>query len=245
MAKQIQIVNLYKSFGKKEVLKGVNLEIEEGETCAVIGRSGVGKSVLLKTIIGLVKPDRGKVEVFGNNIAFLKEEGLRKVRERIGVVFQGSALFDSLTVAQNVGFFLFEHTEKERGVIMEQVEDALSAVGLKGISHLYPHSLSGGMKKRVALARAIITKPAIILYDEPTAGIDPVMADEINALIRKLSTELSVTSIVVTHDIVSAYCVADRIAMLEDGKIIAEGRPEEIKRSENPYVRRFVSRANP
>jgi phospholipid/cholesterol/gamma-HCH transport system ATP-binding protein len=236
----IRVFDLHKSFSGKKVLDGLNLAIEEGETYVIIGRSGAGKSILLKHIIGLLLPDSGIIEVFGQNIVPLKEEDLCKIRERFGVVFQGSALFDSLTIAENVGFFLFEHTTLSYPKIINRVKEVLSLVGLENILNLYPASLSGGMRKRVALARAIITEPKVLFYDEPTTGIDPILKLEIDELIKNIGKRLGITSVVVTHDLVSAYHLADKIALLDGGKIIAEGLPSEIRKSKDPRVSQFV-----
>lgn len=237
----ILISDLFKHFGTKEVLKGVNLEIKKGEVMVIIGRSGCGKSVLLKHIIGLLKPDRGRIEVFGKNITSMNEEEMNKLRKKFGLLFQGAALFDSLTVKRNVGFFLYEHSNLDDQTISRIVQEKLKMVGLTGVENLMPFDLSGGMRKRVGLARAIAMDPEIILYDEPTTGIDPIMADVINRMIKELQSKLSLTSVVVTHDMVSAYAVADRIAMLYDGKIIGVGSPEEIKRTQNPIIKQFIT----
>ncbi|MEW6097126.1 MAG: ABC transporter ATP-binding protein [bacterium] len=240
----IVITDLWKSFGENQVLKGLNIQINKGEILVIIGRSGCGKSVLLKHIIGIIKPDKGKVEVFGNEIAKLSESKLNEVRMKFGMLFQGAALFDSLTVRENVGFFLDEHTKLNNETISKIVSEKLKLVGLSGIENLMPCDLSGGMKKRVGLARAIAMDPEIILYDEPTTGVDPIMATAINELIKDLQSKLSLTSIVVTHDMVSAYHVADRIAMLYDGKIIEIGTPEKIKNTKNPIVKQFITGAD-
>jgi len=237
----IEIKNLYKSFGQHKVLDNTSLKIEKGTTCVIIGRSGCGKSVLLKHIVGILKPDAGKVLVDGRDITSLSEEELDPVRLKIGMVFQGGALFDSLTVAENVGFGLIEHNHIGRQELLERVEEALGMVDLHGIGNLNPSELSGGMKKRVALARAICIKPEIILYDEPTTGVDPITADSINELIKNMHDKLKITSVVVTHDMKSAYRVADRIAMLYQGKIIAEGTPDEIQASGHPIVHQFIN----
>lgn len=240
----IVITDLWKSFGENRVLKGVNIHINKGEIMVIIGRSGCGKSVLLKHIIGILKPDRGKVEVFGKDITKLTENQLNEIRMKFGMLFQSAALFDSLTVEENVGFFLYEHTRLSNETISKIVSEKLKLVGLSGIEKLMPFSLSGGMKKRVGLARAIAMDPEIILYDEPTTGVDPIMATAINELIKDLQSKLSLTSIVVTHDISSAYYIADRIAMLYDGKIIEVGTPDEIKNTKNPIVKQFITGAN-
>lgn len=239
----IEIIGVHKSFNSHKVLDGVGLRIEKGKTKVIIGRSGCGKSVLLKHIVGLIQPDAGAVKVDGVAIGKLKEKELNKIRMKIGMVFQGGALFDSLTVAENVGFVLNEHTELDEATIAERVKESLSLVGLHAIEDLMPSELSGGMKKRVALARAICMRPEIILYDEPTTGVDPITADAINDLIRELQAKLKITSVVVTHDMTSAYKVGDHMAMLYQGKIIAEGTPEEIKNTHNLVVKQFITGA--
>ncbi len=240
----IEIINLSKSFGSNRVLDNLNLVINSGETMVIIGRSGCGKSVLLKHIIGLLKPDFGQIIVDNNDIGRLEDKNLDKLRLRFGMLFQGSALFDSMTVGENVGFALREHTDIEEELLREKVATALEHVGLKGIESLMPAELSGGMKKRVGLARAICNDPNIILYDEPTTGLDPIMADAINDLIIKLSHKLKVTSIAVTHDMKSAYKIANRIAMLYNGRIVEVGTPDEIKNTEDPLVKQFVTGAS-
>jgi phospholipid/cholesterol/gamma-HCH transport system ATP-binding protein len=237
----IEIIGLSKSFNSHIVLNELSLTINTGETCVIIGRSGCGKSVLLKHIVGILKGDRGKLLVDGKEIGKLNQKELNALRLEISMVFQGGALFDSMTVAENVGFGLIEHQRLTRKELLEQAEDALSLVGLCGIGNLMPSELSGGMKKRVALARAICIKPEIILYDEPTTGVDPITADSINELIRSLHDKLKVTSVVVTHDMKSAYKVADRIAMMYQGKIIAEGKPDEIQNTDHPIVHQFIN----
>lgn len=240
----IEIINLSKSFGGKKVLNNLNLNINSGEVMVIIGRSGCGKSVLLKHIIGLLKPDFGQILLDNQDITKMEEKELDEVRLRFGMLFQGAALFDSMTVGENVGFVLREHTKIPEHLAREKVERALEMVGLKGIEELMPAELSGGMKKRVGLARAICNEPKIILYDEPTTGVDPIMADAINDLIVELNHKLKVTSIVVTHDMVSAYKIANRIAMLYKGGIIATGSPDEIKNMEDPVVRQFITGAS-
>jgi len=237
----IEIQEVSKSFESHKVLDKTSLKIETGSTCVIIGRSGCGKSVLLKHIVGLLKPDSGRVFVDGKEVARLKEKELDGLRMKIGMVFQGGALFDSLTVAENVGFGLIEHNHLDRKELLERVEESLCHVGLCGIGNLMPSELSGGMKKRVSLARALCIRPEIILYDEPTTGVDPITADSINELIKTLHDKLKVTSVVVTHDMKSAYMVADRIAMLYQGKIIAEGTPQEIQNTQHPVVHQFIN----
>lgn len=240
----IEIINLTKSFGVVKVLDNLNLIIESGEVIVIIGRSGCGKSVMLKHIIGLLRPDSGQVIIDGKEIIRIDDEELDKLRLQFGMLFQGAALFDSMSVGENVGFALREHTDLQEAIIKKKVEGALEMVGLKGIEDLMPSELSGGMKKRVGLARAICNNPKIILYDEPTTGLDPIMADAINDLIIDLNSKLKVTSIVVTHDMVSAYKIADRIAMLYQGKIIALGKPNEIKNTKDPIVKQFITGAS-
>ena len=223
------------------VLNELDLSVVKGETLVVIGRSGCGKSVFLKHIMGIMKPDEGELLVDGVNVATLSPKEINQLRLRLGMVFQGSALFDSMTVGENVGFGLTEHTKLSDKAIEERAEESLELVGLKGIQELKPAELSGGMKKRVALARAICTKPELLLYDEPTTGLDPIMADAINDLIIHMHNKLKITSIVVTHDMTSAYKIATRIAMMYHGKIIQIGTPDEIRNSKDPVVRQFIT----
>jgi len=240
----IEIINLTKSFGDNKVLDNLNLTINSGEVTVIIGRSGGGKSVLLKHIIGLLKPDLGQVIIDDKDVSKMDYKELDKLRMNFGMLFQGAALFDSMTVGENVGFALNEHTDLPEVIVKKKVARALELVGLKGIEELMPAELSGGMKKRVGLARAICNDPKIILYDEPTTGVDPVMADAVNELIIDLNAKLKVTSIVVTHDMISAYKIADRIAMLYKGKIIGIGKPSEIKNTKDPVVKQFVTGAS-
>jgi len=222
-------------------LRGLDLEIPTGEALVVIGRSGCGKSVLLKLIIGILEPDEGSVIIDGVDIFSLSPRELDQFRLKLGMLFQGAALFDSLTVRENVGFSLYEHTDLPADVIMDKVREKLRLVGLAGIEELMPAALSGGMKKRAGLARAIANDPKIILYDEPTTGLDPIMADGINDLILQMHEKLRVSSVTVTHDLKSAYKIAHRIAMLYEGKIIGTGTPEEIKNTDNPVIRQFIT----
>lgn len=240
---KIVIRDLCKSFNGNKVLDNLNLNVKENETLVVIGRSGCGKSVLLKHIMGVMKPDSGHIYVEGVDITELEDKELDKVRVKFGMLFQGAALFDSLSVADNVGFALIEHTKLEKRIIERRIKDCLSMVGLRGIEEIKPAELSGGMKKRVGLARAICMNPEIILYDEPTTGVDPIMGDAINVLIKELHDMLGVTSIVVTHDMTSAYKVGQRIAMLYKGKIIESGTPDEIRDTKNPIVKQFITGA--
>lgn len=236
----IKITDLHKSFGSKQVLCGVDLHIEKGETMAVIGQSGSGKSVLIKHITRLIHPDRGSIVVDGVDILGLDDEAFFKIRRKFGMLFQASALFDSLTVAKNVSFGVERYTDYPPEKVAEIVRDSLAKVGLRQVEDLMPFELSGGMKKRVGLARAIAYSPEIIFYDEPSTGIDPIRADAINDLIIRMKEEMKVTSVVITHDMTSAYKVADRIAMLYNGKIIALGSPEEIRHSDNQVVQQFI-----
>jgi len=236
----IAIRGLKKRLGSKQVLNGVDLDIPTGKTVVVMGRSGTGKSVLLKHIIGLMGPDAGSIEVEGKNIVGLKERELNEVRIRFGLLFQGGALFDSMTVGENVGLPLKEHTQLKDDEIRKRVEERLDWVGLKSVEDTKPASLSGGMRKRVGLARAIAMDPAYILYDEPTTGLDPIMADVINRLIRSLQQRIGVTSIVVTHDLHSAYHVGDILAMLHEGRVVFTGTPDEARGTKDPLVRQFI-----
>jgi len=236
----IELIDIHKSFGNHQVLDGVNLEVKKGESVVVIGRSGSGKTVLIKHIIGLLKPDAGEVWVDGIKVNELKEKELNQLRRRFGMLFQSAALFDSMTVGENVGFAFMQSTKMKREGIKDRVKECLRMVGLEGVEHLNPAELSGGMKKRVGLARAIALQPEFILYDEPSTGLDPIMADAINNLIIELKEELKVTSVAITHDMVSAYKIADQIAVLYKGKIIETGSPEEIKNSYNPVVQQFI-----
>jgi len=237
----IEIVEVNKNFGSHKVLDSLSLAVPRGCTCVIIGRSGCGKSVLLKHIVGILKPEGGKILIDGRDVGLMKDNELNSLRLKVGLVFQGGALFDSMSVGENVGFGLIEHEHLSRRELLERVEEALSMVDLHGIENLSPSELSGGMKKRVALARAICIKPSIILYDEPTTGVDPITADSINELIRSLHDRLKVTSIVVTHDMKSAYRVGDKLAMMYLGKIIAEGTPDQIQKTDNPVVHQFIN----
>lgn len=237
----IEITNLHKSFGPHQVLRGVNLTVEKGESMTVIGGSGSGKSVLIKHIIGLLFPDRGEVKVDGEVLNNLDEQGLNEVRKKFGMLFQGAALFDSLRVWENVGFGLKQHTKMSDKEIRDTATQKLALVGLKGVEDKMPVDLSGGMKKRVGLARAIAMDPQIILYDEPTTGLDPITADAINDLIVDLRRKLGVTSVAITHDMFSAYKISDRIAMLYKGEIQETGTPDEIRNTSNPIVKQFIT----
>src|SRR5688572_6075314 len=237
----IELRKVHKRFGRLVVLNGVTLGVEEGQSLVIIGASGSGKSVMLKHMVGLLKPDRGEVWFDGTRIDDLPERDLVPVRQQFGFLFQMGALFDSVNVEENVAFPLVEHTHKSPEEIAKIVRQKLGLVGLPDAGPKMPAELSGGQRKRVALARAIALGPRVILYDEPTTGLDPIRSDVINELILKLQRELHVTSIVVTHDMNSAFKVADRIVMLHEGKLIFDGTPDEIQRSEHPTIRRFVS----
>jgi phospholipid/cholesterol/gamma-HCH transport system ATP-binding protein len=235
----IIVDQVHKAFSGYRVLNGVSLTVNAGETVAILGRSGTGKSVLLKTIIALLDPDRGSARVFGKDLHALDEHARLKARAGIGYVFQGAALFDSLTVMENVGFTLYQRRRPEEEIRSEVIK-CLEMVGLGDAIDKIPSELSGGMQKRVGLARAIIGEPKLILYDEPTTGLDPLTTDVINRIILRLRRKLGVTSLVVTHDIRSAFTIADRIIMLEQGVIVAEGTPDEIQASDNAWVQSFI-----
>jgi len=239
----IELINLCKAFDDNVVLDNVNLTIEDGETIVIIGRSGTGKSVMLKHIIGLMKPDSGQVIIDGQDVTRLGGKELNELRLKFGMLFQGAALFDSLSVRDNVAFNLIEHRKMDDASIDKRVAECLELVGLKGIEGLKPSELSGGMRKRVGLARAICMDPKIILYDEPTTGVDPIMADAVNDLIKGLQSKLKTTAIAVTHDMTSAYKIADRIAMLYKGKIVESGTPAPVMNTSNPIVKQFITGA--
>lgn len=237
----VELRGVSKSFGRLHVLRDIDLRLERGKTTVVIGESGTGKSVLLKHMLGLLHPDQGEVYVDGRRVDKLREKDWVPVRRRFGYLFQMGALFDSLTAGQNVAFPLQEHTSKSDAEIARIVACKLALVGLDGIQSKMPAELSGGQRKRVALARAIALDPDIIVYDEPTTGLDPIRSDTINDLIIKLKNELAVTSVVVTHDMVSAFRVADRVLMLHQGRFIADGTAEDFRRSSDPRVQAFVT----
>ncbi len=237
----IQLIEVRKSFGEKKVLQGANLHIKHGESMVVIGQSGCGKSVLLKHVIGLLQPDEGKIIVKGCDLQTCSARELNEIRKMFGMLFQGAALFDSMSVGENVGFGLQENTSLSQKEIQKKVSERLHMVGLPGIESLKPSEISGGMKKRVGLARAIAMEPEILLYDEPTTGLDPIMADVINDLIIRMKETYRVTSLIITHDMTSAYKIADRIAMLHQGQIIEIGTSDEIQNTKNPIVRQFIT----
>ncbi|BEQ14394.1 ABC transporter ATP-binding protein [Desulfoferula mesophila] len=236
----IELQDIHKSFGSQRVLKGLNLKIPKGLTTVIIGRSGGGKSVMLKHMIGLIKPDQGQVLVGGHDIVGLNDHQLNQVRRRFGMLFQEAALFDSMTVLDNVAFPLREHTHLTDQQVREKVSEKLAMVGLPGVEKKMPSELSGGMRKRVGLARAIALEPEIILYDEPTTGLDPPLSAAINRLIADTQAKLGVTSVVISHDIEGAYEVGHNIAMLYNGEIIVQGTPEEIRHSDNEVVQQFI-----
>lgn len=236
----IEVRELRKGFGTQPILDGVNFQIEPGESVVIIGRSGGGKSVLIKQLIGLLKPDSGEVLIDGENIVPMDERQLLRVRQKFGMLFQGSALFDSMTVAENIAFPFRNRRELTAEEIAHKVSGALEMVDLPGTEHKKPSELSGGMKKRVGLARAIVYQPEIVLYDEPTTGLDPIVSDSIDQLIMRVRDQLKVTTVVVTHDMRSARRVGHRILMLHDKRIHASGTPDEIFSSQDPVIRRFI-----
>ena len=236
----IVIDSVSKRLGRTQVLRGVSLNVAAGESVVIIGRSGTGKSVLLKHVVGLIQPDSGTVRVDGVDVPSLGVKDLLELRKQMGMLFQGGALFDSLTVGENVGLPLREHTDVNDAQVELVVHEKLHLVGLDQVEAMRPSNLSGGMKKRAALARALALNPKIMLYDEPTTGLDPITADLINRLIRRLQERLGITSIAVTHDMRSAYHIADRIAMLHEGRIHAIGTPAEIQATTDPAVRQFI-----
>lgn len=236
----IELKQVSKSFGNRHILNGVNLSVADGETLVILGASGSGKSTILKLIIGLLQPDAGDVLIHGQNVTAITEDAWNKVRRHMGMVFQYSALFDSMTIGENVAFGLRQHENMTEEQIQTVVREKLHMVGLDGIESLIPSSLSGGMKKRVSLARAIALNPEIILYDEPTAGLDPIRSTAISHLIRDMQEKMNVTSIVVTHDMKSAGEIADRMAFLYEGSFLAIGTPDELYQSPDPRVQQFI-----
>ena len=236
----VKIKSLHKAYGAQNVLDGIDLNIAKGETVTVLGRSGTGKSVLLKLIIGLQKPDEGTIELFGTEVTKLPLKELNEVRKKLGFLFQQAALYDSLSVEENVAFPLRRHTDSSDSEISEQVRQMLARVGMESDLKKMPSGISGGMKKRVGLARALILNPEIILLDEPTAGLDPITTEEIDELIKGLQEERKITSLIVTHDLHSVGRLADRVIILKEGNVIAEGTPEEVKKSTDPFVIKFL-----
>ena len=239
-APMIRVCSLTKKIGQQEILRGVDLEVGTGETLAIIGRSGGGKSVLLKHLVGLMEPDGGEIWIQAQNIIGMNERQLGAIRQKVGILFQGGALFDSMTVEDNIAFPLREAGERDANILHSKVAEMLEVMEMEGEEDKMPESLSGGMKKRVGLARAIIRRPSCVLYDEPTAGLDPVVADSINRLIRRLQQRFGMTSVVVTHDMKSAFDVADRIAYLHEGRVYFHGTATELQQSTDPLIEDFL-----
>jgi len=237
---RIAVRSLAKKIGQQEILRGVDLEVATGETLAIIGRSGGGKSVLLKHLVGLMAPDAGEIWIDGQNIIGMNERQLGTIRVKVGILFQGGALFDSMTVEENIAFPLREAGERDPEVLHAKVKEMLEVMEMEGEEEKMPESLSGGMKKRVGLARSIVRRPSCVLYDEPTSGLDPVVADSINRLIRRLQNRFGMTSVVVTHDMKSAFDVADRIAYLHEGRIYFHGIASELQESTDPLIQDFL-----
>jgi phospholipid/cholesterol/gamma-HCH transport system ATP-binding protein len=236
----IAVRSVVKSIGQQEILRGVDLEVATGETLAIIGRSGGGKSVLLKHLVGLMTPDAGEIWIDGHTIIGMNERQLGEIRKKVGILFQSGALFDSMTVEENIAFPLREAGERDPKVLHTKVEEMLEVIEMEGQEDKMPESLSGGMKKRVGLARSIIRRPSCVLYDEPTSGLDPVVADSINRLIRRLQQRLGVTSVVVTHDMKSAFDVANHIAYLHEGRIYFYGTPNQLQQARDPILQDFL-----
>jgi phospholipid/cholesterol/gamma-HCH transport system ATP-binding protein len=238
----IEIRNLQKSFDEQTVLRGIDITIADGETVAIIGQSGCGKSVLLKHIIGLMKPDEGEVLVDGVNMSTADTSELERIRRQFGFLFQGAALFDSMTVRENVTLGLWEHGDRDREKLSRITKEKLALVGLRNIEETMPANLSGGMKKRVALARALATEPKYMFYDEPTTGLDPVTSDQIDALIQDLTSKLHVTSVIVTHDMFTVERIVNRVIFLHEGRVHFDGKPKDLARSSEPIAREFLDR---
>jgi phospholipid/cholesterol/gamma-HCH transport system ATP-binding protein len=240
-ATPVQVESLSKSFGKQVVLKGISLQVAQGETLSVLGRSGTGKSVLLKLIIGLHKPDSGSIRIDGQEVTKLPLKELNEVRKKVGFLFQQAALYDSLTIEENVAFPLRRHSHMSDGERNKRVRELLASVGMDQDAHKLPAELSGGMQKRVGLARALALAPEVLLFDEPTAGLDPITAAEIDDLILRLQKERQMTSVVVTHDIHSARAVSDRLALMRDGQVLIHGTFEDLQKSRDPFVMQFLT----
>jgi len=236
----IKVDNIFKSFNNKEVLKGVSLEIPDKKITVILGGSGSGKSVLIKHIMGLMTPDKGSIYVDGEDITKLNSKEMVRIRKKFGLLFQYSALFDSMSVRENIAFPLKEHTKLKDKEIDKIIAEKLGLVGLSGIEKMNPSDLSGGMRKRVALARAIVLEPSIIVYDEPTSGLDPLMASTVDELIVETQKKLDITTIVISHDIPAAFRIADNIVIVFEGEIVANGKPEDVKKSTNEYVQKFL-----
>lgn len=239
----ISVKNLVKSFGPRRILNNISMDIYQGETLVVMGGSGCGKSTFLRHLIGSIRPDSGEIWMFGKDIAKLSEDDMHEIRKRYGMLFQSGALFDSMTVGENIALPLREHTKLDENIIGIIVKMKLELVGLRGFENLMPSQLSGGMKKRVGLARAIVMDPSIVFYDEPTAGLDPVMTGVVDKLTIDLTKKLHITSVVVTHDMNSVFRIADRIVMLHQGNVLQIGTPEEIRKSKDPIVQQFIEGA--
>jgi phospholipid/cholesterol/gamma-HCH transport system ATP-binding protein len=237
----IQVVDVHRAFGKQQVLRGINLRVKQGEILVIIGRSGSGKTVMLRLLIGLVRPDRGQVLIENTDIAHLSGRRLDRVRERFGMLFQGGALFDSLSVFDNVAFPLREKTTLAEGDIEAQVQKMLESVGLGDMGYKFPAELSGGMKKRTALARALITNPSIVLFDEPTTGLDPILVHAIHQLVKDTHGIFGYTAVIVSHEIPEVFEIATRVAVIHEGQIIAEDTPEMIRQSQDPFIQQFIS----
>jgi phospholipid/cholesterol/gamma-HCH transport system ATP-binding protein len=237
----IQVIDVHRSFGSQQVLRGINLRVQKGEILAIIGRSGSGKTVLLRLIIGLVRPNRGQILIEGTDITQLSGRRLDRVRERFGMLFQGGALFDSMTVFDNVAFPLREKTDLPPSEIAAQVQKMLENVGLSEMGYKFPAELSGGMKKRTALARALVTNPSSILFDEPTTGLDPILVHAIHQLIQETHDTFGYTAVIVSHEIPEVFEIATRVAVIHEGRIIAEATPEMILKSPDPFIQQFIS----
>lgn len=240
-AAAIEIKGVCKRFGGNEVLRGVDLTVPRGSTTVILGASGSGKSVLIKHVIGLLKPDAGEIWIEGDEIAGAGERALNEVRKKFGMVFQGAALFDSMSVGENVAFPLREHTRMDERGIRRTVTEKLELFGLHGVEDKFPAELSGGMRKRVGLARAVVLNPGMILYDEPTTGLDPISTENVNEMIVEAREKLRVTSVVISHDIGAAFAIADAIAVLHEGRMVEFGTPPEVRASAHPHVRQFLS----
>jgi phospholipid/cholesterol/gamma-HCH transport system ATP-binding protein len=237
----IQVIDVHRSFGKQQVLRGVNLRVKKGEILVIIGRSGSGKTVMLRLLIGLVRPNRGQVLIEDTDIAQLSGRALDRVRERFGMLFQGGALFDSMSVFDNVAFPLREKTDLSEPEIVAQVQKMLESVGLGDMGYKFPAELSGGMKKRTALARALITNPSIVLFDEPTTGLDPILVHAIHQLIKDTHGAFGYTAVIVSHEIPEVFDIATRVAVIHEGQIIADGTPQVIRQSQDPFIQQFIS----
>ncbi len=237
----IRLIDVHRSFGQQQVLRGVNLRVKKGEILAIIGRSGSGKTVMLRVLIGLVRPNRGQVLIDDTDITQLSGRRLDRVRERFGMLFQGGALFDSMTVFDNVAFPLREKTHLSEPEIAAQVQKMLESVGLGEMGYKFPAELSGGMKKRTALARALITSPSIVLFDEPTTGLDPILVHAIHQLIKDTHNAFGYTAVIISHEIPEVFDIATRVAVIHDGEILADGTPEMIRKSQDPFIQQFIS----